>query len=56
MDIRWDGCAYGIIYIGTYGWTDRQAGRLSNKVGRTYVRNYVRMYIRTDGQRDRQVK
>ena len=48
MDIRTDGRAYGIIYVRTYGWTDR----LSNYVGRMCVRNYVRMYLRADGRAD----
>ena len=57
MDIRTDGRTYGIIYVRTYGWTDRhtdiQAVRLRNSVGRTCVWNYVRTYLRTGRQTGR---
>ena len=52
MDVRTVGCAYGIIYVRTYSWTDRQAVRLSNWVGRTCILNY----ICTERERERELR
>ena len=55
MDIHMDGHAYGIIYVRTYGWTNRQTGRQLGLVIRKDGPAYGIMYVHTDGRTGKQI-